>query len=165
MADMISMANELAFRTALVTSNQLPGDPTLTAMFSTSSLSLTAAQPEILSPNLTTTNRTLHQKSPMTTVTQETVYKTERGWLAGGFVVMCLSCLAIIPSYWGWWRLGREVIMSPLEIARAFDAPMMQQADPNATGDDLKRELGGIKVRFAADSDGMVYDTRGDTIR
>lgn len=39
--------------------------------------------------------------------------------------------------------------MSPLEIARAFNAPILRDADPNATGDDLKRDLGSVKVCLA----------------
>lgn len=40
--------------------------------------------------------------------------------------------------------------MSPLEIARAFDAPILQAADPNATGDDLKKDFGRERVRLIA---------------
>lgn len=65
------------------------------------------------------------------------------------------------PTYWGWWRLGRQVSMSPLEIARAFNAPILQDADPNATGDDLKRELGHKSVCFALkDNQLMSGDSR-----
>lgn len=43
--------------------------------------------------------------------------------------------------------------MSPLEIARVFDAPFMKEADPNATGDDLKRALGQKRVCLAPIND------------
>lgn len=119
--------------------------------------SLTESQPYIISPNLTTVNRTLSQHAVLSMTTPQTVYATHRGWLAGGFVVICLACLAITPTYWGWWRLGRPVSMSPLEIARAFDAPILRQVHPNATGDDLKKALGRERVRFRTGVDGVVH--------
>jgi hypothetical protein len=73
---------------------------------------------------------------------------------------VCFTCLAILSTYWGWWRLGREVSMSPLEIARAFGAPLLETADPNATGDDLKRELGTQEIRFAVNAVGRVRQLR-----
>jgi hypothetical protein len=50
--------------------------------------------------------------------------------------------------------------MSPLEIARAFGAPLLETADPNATGDDLKRELGTQEIRFAVNAVGRVRQLR-----
>jgi hypothetical protein len=50
--------------------------------------------------------------------------------------------------------------MSPLEIARAFGAPLLETADPNATGDDLKKEMGAQKIRFAVDAVGRVHEVR-----
>ena len=39
--------------------------------------------------------------------------------------------------------------MSPLEIARAFEAPIMRDTDPNATGDDLKKRVADEGVSLA----------------
>jgi hypothetical protein len=72
----------------------------------------------------------------------------------------CDPCLAILSTYWGWWRLGQDVCMSPLEIARAFGAPLLESADPNATGDDLRRNLGTQKIRFAVDAVGRMHEER-----
>lgn len=152
MPDMILMANELAFRTAFTTSHMAPSSPMLEATLDqtgrASYWNLTSEQPYILSPNLTSVNRTLDQKAMVSASTPTAVYATHRGYLAGGFVLMCLACLAIAPTYWGWWRLGRQVSMSPLEIARAFNAPVLQNADPNATGGDLKKDFGAEKIKF-----------------
>ncbi|KAK5165560.1 uncharacterized protein LTR77_009089 [Saxophila tyrrhenica] len=137
----ILMANEIAFRTAYAQTSMTPsGD---------SSVNLTATQSYILKPNLTGIDRPLVQRAVVTDKSTQTVYQTQPGWLAGGFVVICLACLFIAPTYWGFWRLGREVSMSPIEIGRAFDAAVMQNADPNATGQDLKKYLGDRKVNLA----------------
>jgi hypothetical protein len=50
----------------------------------------------------------------------ETVYKTNKVNLGVGIGLMLLALLAILPLYWGFWRLGRNVSMSPLEIAKAL---------------------------------------------
>lgn len=139
MSDMILMANELAFRTAYTFS-------TSQATVDSLGLNMTQKQYYIVSPNLTDIHRSTTQEATVRDSSLQTVYATHRGWLAGGFVVMVLACLAILPTYWGWWNLGREVSMSPLEIARAFGAPVMPDADPNATGGDIKRSMGDEKV-------------------
>jgi hypothetical protein len=50
----------------------------------------------------------------------ETVYNTNKLILGIGIGLMLLALLAILPLYWGFWRLGRDVSMSPLEIAKAL---------------------------------------------
>ncbi|KAH8175193.1 hypothetical protein LIA77_03611 [Sarocladium implicatum] len=46
-------------------------------------------------------------------------------------------------------QLGRNFSMSPLEIAKAFDAPLLGNAGSNETGDDIsKRESSSVKVRY-----------------
>lgn len=164
MEDMILMANELAFRTAHAISGMSPDDVRSGSMDeagpSTDAWNLTSEQPYILSPNLTFVQRPLSQDSTVSGSKLVPIYNTHRGWVAGSTAVVCFACLAILSTYWGWWRLGRQVSMSPLEIARAFGAPLLETADPNATGDDLKKELGTQKIRFAVDAQGRLHEER-----
>jgi hypothetical protein len=146
--DMISMAHELTLRAAIATTNALITTSSLDIQLDTIPNLLTQGQPEILSPNLTLVNRTVDQEVDVAMTFEETVYEAHPQWLIGAFMVIVMSCLSIIPTYWGWWRLGRPVSMSPLEIAKAFDAPLMQQADPNGTVNDHLRSIGGIRVRY-----------------
>lgn len=163
MADMILMANELAFRTAVTTSTLAPGGVSILATLHHSKAdwwNLTSEQPYVISPNLTSVQRAVEQTALVTASMPVAVYVTHRGWLAGGFTVMCVACLAIAPTYWGWWRLGRKVSMSPLEIARAFDAPVLREAPHNATGDDVKKILGPKRVNLAPASAGGTQEER-----
>lgn len=98
MDDMILMAHELAFRTALTTSSEVPGTATMGADYNF--YNLTTEQPYIISPNLTEVNRTISQSALVKESRIVTVYATQKGWLAGGFVVICLAILAIVPTYW-----------------------------------------------------------------
>lgn len=46
------------------------------------------------------------------------VFRTTYAYFAGA-VVLELMCICLIaPTYWGWWKLGRSVSFSPLEIAK-----------------------------------------------
>lgn len=40
--------------------------------------------------------------------------------------------------------------MNPLEIARAFGAPIFDGIDGNATAGDVEMQKGGVKVRYGA---------------
>lgn len=146
--NMISTAHELTLRAAIATTNtrivtfwnedESENTPDL----------LTQFQSEIASPNLTFVNRTVSQDAEVTMTFEESVYKTQPKWLTAAFAVILLACISIVPTYWGWWHLGRPVSMSPLEIAKAFDAPLMQYADPNGSAANHLRTVGDMRVRY-----------------
>jgi len=57
--------------------------------------------------------------------TTHVVFKTQYQYLLGAIAIMMLSVTAIISILKGWWVLGRTVSLSPLEIAKAFNAPLL----------------------------------------
>lgn len=79
-----------------------------------------------------------------------TVYKTNKTLVALGVVLSAAGVIAILPLYMGFWELGRNVSLNPLEIARAFGAPLMEGMDGNATPDMIMVERGGMSVRYGA---------------
>jgi hypothetical protein len=151
--DIINMAHELTLRTAIATTSTLVITNKNSQDLGTADL-LTKGQPEIVSPDLTLVNRTLDQEAQVAITFDETVYKAQPEWLAAAFVLIVVACLSILPTYWGWWRLGRPVSMSPLEIAKAFEAPLMQHADPNGTIDDHLQSVGSTRVRYGFHANG-----------
>jgi hypothetical protein len=139
--DMISMLQELTFRTAIspkVLNNPITGEITYPSGPDTS----------IISPDLTATNRTVQQQANVSMTFDETVYAVRYGWLMAAFTLVVLACLAILPTHRGWWLLGRPVSLSPLEIAKAFDAPLLRDADANGTSKELARAIGDVRVRY-----------------
>ena len=116
----------LAFRTARAISGLSPDDVRLAGLDGTgpsaTAWNLTSAQPYVVSPNLTFVQRLLSQYSTVSGFKLAPIYTTHGGWIARSTAVVCFTCIAILSTYWGWWRLGRDVSMSPLEIARAFGA-------------------------------------------
>lgn len=60
------------------------------------------------------------------------VYEIRFTWYV---IAACIQGFAIMVTaflYWGWWQLGRRVSFSPIEIAKAFDAPLLRDANTNA---------------------------------
>jgi hypothetical protein len=152
--DIIAMAHELTLRAAIATTHVMPYD--------IEGNSITGSQPEVSYPNLTLVNRTLEQQATMTRSYTETVYQTQVGWVAGAFILIMLACLSIVPTYWGWWNLGRPVTMSPLEIAKAFDAPLLRPTDPNGTAADHIRVVGDMRLRYGPDDTALESTKRSD---
>lgn len=48
--------------------------------------------------------------------------------------------------------------MSPLEIARAFDAPLLRDADGNTTAEELARGLKTTRIKYGQLAEGEVID-------
>lgn len=62
------------------------------------------------------------QSVPSKGTTSQIVYMTNYRFTIIAAAVSLLGILTVIPTFWGWWEDGREVGVSPLEIAKAFDA-------------------------------------------
>ena len=109
---------------------------------------------------------------PATYFIYETVYKTNKATLSVGIGLMLLAILAILPLYRGFWRLGRKVSMSPLEVAKALHystiitdsrtgsretysvldakgrSDRLPQLGSNFDDDELVALLGNVKVKY-----------------
>ncbi|KAH7070204.1 hypothetical protein FB567DRAFT_564734 [Paraphoma chrysanthemicola] len=90
------------------------------------------------------------------------IYNTDFRYMAAAVVVSILSVIAISITFYGWWELGRTVSLSPLEIAKAFDAPLLAHIGSNL---DLShnKHLGPIatrRVRYGAKINEQDYSTQ-----
>jgi hypothetical protein len=72
-------------------------------------------------------------------------YSTNIHYMIGAVVSNFICVLCVLPSYWGFWQLGRKVALSPFEIAAAFRSPMV---NTGGTIDDILRENGNQQVQF-----------------
>lgn len=78
------------------------------------------------------------------------MYHTSPLLVALGITVSVVGVVAILPLYYGFWELGRKVTLNPLEIARAFGAPIMDGLDGNTTAEMIAVERGDINLRYGA---------------
>jgi hypothetical protein len=94
----------------------------------------------------------------------DVVYYRTNFWFMGfgalsTFIVICL----VVPSFWRYGELGREVTLGPIEVASAFRAPMLTEGRENAAeaGGNIKellRDVGHRRVQY-----GFVDETEDHT--
>jgi hypothetical protein len=77
-----------------------------------------------------------------------TVYTVAIPYLACAVVASLLGVAAVAPLYYGWWELGRDVSFNPLEVANAFDAPILKHVDRNVTARRIAKQAGFRRVRY-----------------
>jgi hypothetical protein len=87
------------------------------------------------------------------------LFHSEYRYLAAALAVLLLALLAVLFLLWGWWELGRPVSLSPLELAMAFEAPMMQRACRSSVIEGILKEVGEMRVKY--NDGGIVCDGRG----
>lgn len=98
--------------------------------------------------------------------TQQTlVYESVYSYLSTATVLVFLAIVAAASTLWGWWELGREISLSPLETGRALGAQVLEPASSPDRADELVEYIGGRKVRYGelygVDSDGVTTAVLG----
>ena len=134
MQDMVSTMQSLAFRI---------------------SVAMATTNDSVFLPALNSSAVEAYRKSWTQTVSFQgynvvTVYKTNSVFVGMAVLVSMMGVLAVLPLYNGWWELGRTVSLSPLEIARAFGAPLLDGMDGNAGAQNVVVERGTLRVRYGA---------------
>ncbi|KAK5701879.1 hypothetical protein LTR97_004697 [Elasticomyces elasticus] len=101
------------------------------------------------------------------------VYQSHYAFLAAAVALTVASILVVLATFHGFWELGRVVSMSPVEIVKAFNAPLLAAEDSNADAKELVEAAGTRPVRYRlvanapgskegrSDSEGSVPDTEG----
>lgn len=87
----------------------------------------------------------------MTMLKDETYYASQFGFAWGAFASTIVVVALIIPSFWGYWELGRKVTLGPLEIANAFEAPAFSHLNTGAGGvEGVLKTVGKERVQYGA---------------
>jgi Protein of unknown function (DUF3176) len=76
------------------------------------------------------------------------VFKSRYEYLAAAVSIMLLTIAIVIPIFNGFWEIGRDVSLNPIEVAKAFDAPLLKEAGSNSTIGQLRQQVGDFKVRY-----------------
>jgi hypothetical protein len=88
--------------------------------------------------------------------TRRVVYRSQYVFLAIAVAITLVATLCVLIVSLGWWHLGREVSLSPIEIAKAFAAPSLHDANSNTKASAILKELGDEKVSY-----GTAWDDAG----
>ncbi|KAE8364918.1 hypothetical protein BDV27DRAFT_157399 [Aspergillus caelatus] len=76
------------------------------------------------------------------------VFQVHYGYLAAGAAVMGV-CLAVVAlTFYEWWKIGRPITMSPVDIAKAFNAPVLKADGLNGDLDRFLPVVGDRHVRY-----------------
>ena len=78
------------------------------------------------------------------------IYQSNHRYLGLAVLFTGLSWLATFPIFIRWWHVGGAVSMSPVEMAKAFSAPMLKTVDSNADANTLLRHVGDRPIRYGA---------------
>lgn len=79
-----------------------------------------------------------------------TVYKSQYHYFAAALIPMLVTTTSILPTFYGWWQLGRPMTLSPIEIAKAFDSKILKEAESNSTVEGTLEVLGHRKIQYGA---------------
>ncbi|KAI5358795.1 hypothetical protein Slin14017_G110780 [Septoria linicola] len=91
------------------------------------------------------TMQDLQQAIELRTVT---VYQSHYEYLGIAVALTFIAMGLVTATFNGFWLLGRNVTMSPIETAKAFNAPLLAQEHPNAEVQDLVKGAGMKPVRY-----------------
>jgi hypothetical protein len=83
-------------------------------------------------------------------ISTDNTYKSSILFVILGTLVSFMGVSAILPLYHGYQDLGRTVSLHPLDIARAFGAPLFDGMDGNVSARDVEIEKGRLVVRYGA---------------
>lgn len=88
--------------------------------------------------------------APGVLVSNVNVFKVDYLFFFGAALVQLVCVLVIMYTFYGWWRIGRAVSFSPLELARAFNAPMLDNLASNMKAEEMAERLGDHRMRYGA---------------
>ena len=78
------------------------------------------------------------------------VFNSDLRWWAGAAAFDLLTILIILPMFNHFWTHDRHRTFSPLEVALAFDSPLLKSVHSTAGAYGTICELGDVEVRFGA---------------
>lgn len=156
-SDILNALNEIMFRTAVVTSN--------TSKYAVLNMSIDTWYTQFYEAypvNYTTVDSGIPE--PQILVMEQTsniaVFQSHYSFLAAALAIMFLGILVVIPTFHGFWEMGRAASLNPLEIAKAFNAELLRGTGSNASVGSLTKEFGSRGVKYGEVIDEGFEDSR-----
>ncbi|KAK3680947.1 hypothetical protein LTR37_021020 [Vermiconidia calcicola] len=84
----------------------------------------------------------------------QNVFDTNYWYFLAAALVEIICIALVVPTYYGWWNMGRSVSFSPVELAKAFQSPIFVDCNPNLSDRDIARAVGHMRVQYGCTSNG-----------
>ncbi|TKA82902.1 hypothetical protein B0A55_01165 [Friedmanniomyces simplex] len=105
----------------------------------------------------------VHQTLQVQQTVTQNVYRSDLRWFAGAAAFEIIAVLFVLPLFWGWWTLDKVSLLSPLDVALAFDAPLLREANSAKGASGVVKQTGDVQVKFGWVADmSRFYDTDSD---
>lgn len=88
------------------------------------------------------------QTFPVLQTSPTIVYHSQYSFLAIGVVLMLLALVAVTFTLYGFWQIGHDTSLSPLETARALHAPILADGTNSSDLKGLVKEVGSKDVKY-----------------
>ena len=140
MDDIISSLNQLLFRAGI-----------LAASWSNIT--------KLIEPGLSN----VHQVVQANMTRTENVFNSELQWFLAAVAIQVLTIVLILPAYWGWWTIGLELTLSPFQMAKVFNAPVLKGVNSAAGATGVVEEVGNMKLKLGVvDADEIIRGSGGE---
>lgn len=105
---------------------------------------------EAFPPNITAGDNGLPIPQTITMKHSSTVniFQSHYSYLGAALAVMMAGVLVVIPTFNGFWELGRSTSLNPLEIAKAFNPDILGGTGSNASTKHLDKTVGKMEVKY-----------------
>ena len=110
-------------------------------------------------------NDTDRQEISATATGSHTIYQTNYIFVGLATFASILPIMVVLFTFRGVLDLGREVSLSPMEIARAFGAPILRGSNSNAPAKSLLKQVGYRPVKYGVVRDHRVSSQSSQMIR
>jgi hypothetical protein len=77
-----------------------------------------------------------------------TVFQSNYSYLVAALLAMMIGFVVVIPTFGGFWEMGRRTSLNPLEVAKAFDASLLREHSSNVPAYHLTRAVRSEKVKY-----------------
>jgi len=154
--DIMNTLNEIMFRTSLIARNY-PKYTLLNESTDPTKIWTTYYEAWPVTPPASDRGIPVPQVLAMEQHSNVNVFQSHYSYLAGALAVMILGVLFVIPTFNGFWELGRSVSLNPLEIAKAFNPDILEEIGSNASSKHLGKIAGTKEVKYGE----VIGDTHG----
>jgi hypothetical protein len=88
------------------------------------------------------------QNITMQQTVQVNIFQSDQRWFVSSAVLSLVLLALLLPVFNGFWKIGRDVSLNPIETATAFDAPIFRNLGSNTVVKQLVHDAGAMEAKY-----------------